>query len=109
MSSLAPCALLLAVSLAQEATLAGSPTGEPSTVNFLTGPSGSVELPPLPNLPPGAALTLIAGDLLHVTVFRQKDLELQVRVPEGGSFGYPLIDDIDATGKSVKAVEADIQ
>jgi len=107
MNSLAPCVLLLAASCAQEAMVAGRPTGEPSTVNFLTAPPGSVELPPLPKLPPAASLTLIFGDLLHVTVFRQKGLELEVRVPEGGSFGYPLID--DATDKSVKAVEADIR
>jgi polysaccharide export outer membrane protein len=64
---------------------------------------------PLPKLPPAAPLTLIAGDMLHVTVFRQKDLELEVRIPEGGSFAYPLIGDVAATGRTVKLVETDIR
>jgi hypothetical protein len=74
-------------------------------VNFLTAPPGSVELPPLPKLPLAAPLKLVARDLLHVTVFRQKDIELEVRVPEGGAFAYRYRR-VDATGNSVKAMEA---
>src|SRR5579883_2846917 len=63
-------------------------------VTFSSVPPAQMEPGPLPKLPPAAPLTLIAGDLLHITVFRQKDLELEVRVPEGGSFAYPLIGDV---------------
>jgi len=78
-------------------------------VTFSSVPPAHMEPGPLPKLPPAAPLTLIAGDLLHITVFRQKDLELEVRVPEGGSFAYPLIGDVAATGATVKIVETDIR
>lgn len=54
-------------------------------------------------------MTLAAGDLLHVTVFRQKDLELEVRIPESGEFSYPLIGEVRAAGRSSKDVEAEIR
>jgi len=62
-----------------------------------------------PRLPAPAPLTLVAGDLLHITVFRHKDLELQVRVPEGGAFAYPLIGDVKAAGRTTKDVEGEIK
>lgn len=65
--------------------------------------------PALPKLPPAAPVALVAGDLLHVTVFRQKDLELEVRVPESGAFSYPLIGDVKAAGRTSKEVEAEIK
>jgi polysaccharide export outer membrane protein len=101
--------VVVSASCAHEEAPVLRPTPEPSSVNFLTAPPGSVEPPLLPKLPPAAPLTLIPGDQLHITVFHQKDLELEVRVPEGGSFAYPLIGDVDASGRSVKAVEADIR
>jgi polysaccharide export outer membrane protein len=101
--------LLVPASCAQEEPAVHRPAGDPSSVNFLTAPPGSVEQPPMPKLPPTAPLTLVSGDLLHVTVFRQKDLELEVRIPEGGSFAYPLIGDVAATGRTVKLVETDIR
>lgn len=81
----------------------------PPGVTYSSMPPAQMEPGPLPKLPPAAPLTLIAGDLLHVTVFRQKDLELEVRVPESGSFAYPLIGDVAAGGCTVKAVETDIR
>ena len=107
MKRLLPALLMMSLSCAQEAPVVVRPAGEASTVNFLTAPPA--EPPSLPKLPPAAPLTLVAGDLLHITVFRQKDLELEVRVPEGGSFAYPLIGDVEAAGKSVKAVESDVR
>ena len=86
-----------------------APASSPGTVNFSSVPPSQMEPGPLPKLPPAAPLTLIAGDLLHITVFRQKDLELEVRVPEGGLFAYPLIGDVAATNCTVKIVETDIR
>src|SRR5437773_9173528 len=85
-----------------------SPVGE-SGMSYLSVPPPHDESAPIPKLPPAPPLTLVAGDLLHITVFRQKDLELEVRVPEGGSFAYPLIGDVQAAGKTVKIVESDIR
>jgi polysaccharide export outer membrane protein len=83
------------------------PPSEAGSTNFLSVPPPEEQA--VPKLPPASPLTLIAGDFLHITVFRQKDLELEVRIPEGGSFSYPLIGDVQAEGKTVKVVEADIR
>jgi len=50
------------------------PVPEAGAANYTSIPPAQMEPGPLPKLPPAAPLTLIAGDLLHVTVFRQKDL-----------------------------------
>jgi len=81
-----------------------SPADAPE--RFLSAPPEPQALPPLPPPPP---LTLIPGDLLHATVFRQKDLELHVRVPEGGAIAYPLIGDVPAAGRPTKDVEREIR
>ncbi len=102
--------LLLAASCAHEEPPAPARVpAEPAATNYLSAPPGSVDPPLYPKLPPAAPLTLISGDLLHITVFRQKDLELEVRIPEGGSFAYPLIGDVQAAGKSIKEVEGDLR
>jgi polysaccharide export outer membrane protein len=54
-------------------------------------------------------MTLSTGDLVHITVFRQKDLELEVRIPEGGEIAYPLIGDVKASGRTSKEVETEIK
>jgi polysaccharide export outer membrane protein len=92
----------------QESAPARLPS-EPAATNYLSAPPSSADPPLYPKLPPASPLTLIAGDVLHVTVFRQKDLELEVRIPEGGSFAYPLIGDVQAAGKTVKAVENELR
>src|SRR6185295_1579087 len=44
-------------------------------------------------------------DLLKITVFRQPDLDLEVRIPDTGSISYPLIGTVKAAGKSPAALE----
>jgi polysaccharide export outer membrane protein len=88
---------------------AGPSASAPQAATYSSVSPAQMEPGPLPKLPPAAPLTLTAGDVLHITVFRQKDLELEVRVPEGGSFAYPLIGDVMATGCTVKIVETDIR
>jgi polysaccharide export outer membrane protein len=75
---------------------------------FLSAPPPA-EPAALPKLAPPPPLTLIPGDLLRITVFRQKDLDLDVRVPEGGAFSYPLIGDVPAAGRAMKDVEREIR
>src|SRR5438105_250318 len=77
----------------------------PPTNEVIPATALKAEPGPLPKPPKATPLTLVAGDLLHITVFRQKDLELEVRIPEAGSFAYPLIGEVQAAGKSVKVVE----
>jgi polysaccharide export outer membrane protein len=86
---------------------AATPMVEGASTNFLSVPPPEEQA--IPKLPPTAPLTLISGDFLHISVFRQKDLEIEVRISEGGSFAYPLIGDVQAAGKTVKMVENDIR
>lgn len=52
--------------------------------------------------------TLASGDLLRITVYRQPDLDLEVRVPENGSISYPLIGAVQAVGRSSSTLEQEI-
>jgi polysaccharide export outer membrane protein len=52
---------------------------------------------------------LLPGDLIRITVFRQSDLDLEVRVPDTGAISYPLIGAVQAVGKSPSALERDIR
>jgi polysaccharide export outer membrane protein len=83
--------------------------GETPPPNVVSVPVAKVEPAALPKPPKAAPWTLVAGDFLHITVFRQKDLELEVRIPEGGSFAFPLIGEVQAAGKTVKIVESDLR
>ncbi len=53
--------------------------------------------------------TLISGDLLHISVHRQPDLDLEVRVPENGWINYPLIGAVQVVGGSSTALEEKIR
>jgi polysaccharide biosynthesis/export protein len=81
---------------------------EPIPAVLSSGPPPQ-EIVPIPKLSAIPPMTLSAGDLLKITVFRQKDLDLEVRVPESGDFAYPLIGDVKASGRSSKEVEQEIK
>lgn len=48
---------------------------------------------------------LAPGDLLRITVYRQADLDLEVRIPENGWISYPLIGLVQAVGTSSSALQ----
>ena len=109
-------AVLLALALAACSSGPGpaqpprAAAGEDAPPNaFLSAPPPSETPLAIPKLPPPPPVPLLSGDLLFVSVFRQKDLELEVRIPEGGSFAYPLIGEVQAAGRTIKAVEADVR
>lgn len=52
---------------------------------------------------------LIAGDVITVSVFRQPDLLLEVRIPQEGSISYPLIGSVAAAGKTTVALQKEIR
>ncbi len=78
-------------------------------------------LPPMAMIPigPSVPLTshfttksdpvLIPGDVLDITVYAEPDLQLSVRLPESGSFTYPLIGLVQAAGLSPNALETAIR
>ena len=55
-----------------------------------------------------AAYLLGPGDLLKITVFKNTDLSLDVRVSDAGSIGYPLIGAVPVSGLTLDAAEKKI-
>src|ERR1700735_670907 len=51
---------------------------------------------------------LAPGDILKITVFKNADLSLDVRVSESGAIGYPLIGSVPLKGLTLPAAEAKI-
>lgn len=84
-----------------------APDGPPIIPPFMApAPAGNGGIP---KLEPPPEPFLMAGDLLSVSVFRQPDLALEVRIPNDGSITYPLIGAVQASGKSVGALEREIR
>ncbi len=51
---------------------------------------------------------LTPGDILKISVFKNPDLSLDVRVSESGAIGYPLIGSVPVKGLTLPAAEAKI-
>jgi polysaccharide export outer membrane protein len=51
---------------------------------------------------------LAPGDILKISVFKNTDLSLDVRVSESGAIGYPLIGSVPVKGLTLPAAEAKI-
>lgn len=58
--------------------------------------------------PPGGGYTVQPGDILEVSVWKEEDLQRQVLVRPDGRFSFPLVGDIDATGKTVADLREEI-
>ena len=52
---------------------------------------------------------LLPGDLLVITVFRQPDLERELRIPQDGKITFPLIGPVPAGGKTQGELERTIR
>ncbi len=72
-------------------------------------PSLPAETPVLKGVPAIRDPRLIPGDSLKIHVFRQPDLELELRIPQSGIFSYPLIGEVQAAGKTSVDLERDIR
>lgn len=48
---------------------------------------------------------LMAGDVLQITVFRQPDLALEVRIPQDGRISFPLVGAVTAAASTPSAIE----
>src|SRR5258708_14634965 len=51
---------------------------------------------------------LAPGDILKISVFKNPDLSLDVRVSESGAIGYPLIGSVPVKGLTLPAAESKI-
>ncbi len=66
-------------------------------------------LPPPQNTRQGADQLISENDLLEVDVFQVDDLDRTVRVDSNGRISMPLIGVLQAAGKTIPAVEAELE
>jgi polysaccharide export outer membrane protein len=84
------------------------PLTEPPLVPGPVQIGSSETLTPVKSVPRPDPL-LLAGDLLTITVFRQPDLLLEVRIPQDGRVSFPLIGAVEAAGRTQADVETTIR
>ena len=91
----------------------GGPTEKPESQGLppalLTAITGDLPVASMPRSVPAPDPLLLPGDLLHITVFRQADLGLEVRIPQDGLITYPLIGPTQAAGRTTAALEQDLR
>ncbi len=83
-----------------------SPYGSTSTYGSLQTVS---VLPPPKNTRNGADQLISENDLLEIDVFQVDDLDRTVRVDSNGRISMPLIGVIQAGGKTIQAVELELE
>jgi polysaccharide export outer membrane protein len=85
------------------------PPPSPGAPAFMPpGPQGNEAVSAIKTLPRPDPL-LMAGDLLAITVFRQPDLQLEVRIPQDGRITFPLIGSVEAAGRTQADLETAIR
>jgi polysaccharide export outer membrane protein len=85
------------------------PPPSPGAPAFMPpGPQGNEAVSAIKTLPRPDPL-LMAGDLLAITVFRQPDLQLEVRIPQDGRITFPLIGSVEAAGRTQADLETTIR
>ena len=57
---------------------------------------------------PAGNYAILPGDVLEVSVWKEKDLQREVLVRPDGRFSFLLAGDVDATGKTVEDIRVDI-
>lgn len=66
-------------------------------------------LPPPENTRDGADQPIAPGDILEVDVFQVDQLDKTVQVDSNGRFSMPLVGAVEAAGKSVSALELELE
>jgi polysaccharide export outer membrane protein len=107
MKRLLPLVLCLAACGAPQDTGSRKPTDPPVLPPF--APSGSTEPLVAVKSAPKPDPLLLAGDLLVISVFRQPDLLLEVRIPQDGRISFPLIGAVEAAGRTQADLEQTIR
>jgi polysaccharide export outer membrane protein len=72
---------------------------------FAAAPAADAPPAAVPRSAPAPDPVLAPGDLLAISVFRQPDLQLEVRIPQEGKITYPLIGPVQAAGKTTAQLE----
>lgn len=91
-----------------DSTAARKTPQDPASVPAFLPPASTEPVAPVKSVPRPDPL-LIAGDLLTITVFRQPDLLLEVRIPQDGRISFPLIGSVEAAGRTQADLETTIR
>ena len=83
-------------------------SADPSSVPAFVSPASTEPMAPVKSVPRPDPL-LLPGDLLTITVFRQPDLLLEVRIPQDGRISFPLIGAVEAAGRTQADLESTIR
>lgn len=97
---------LAACSTSQDVKTPGGPetgTGDSSRLQIVP------QLPPPPNTDDGADQLIAENDLLEVDVFQVDELDREVRVDSRGSISLALIGPVEAKGRTIAQLEAEIE
>jgi polysaccharide export outer membrane protein len=81
---------------------------DPGSVPAFVSPVGAEPVAQVKSVPRPDPL-LLPGDLLTITVFRQPDLHLEVRIPQDGRITFPLIGAVEAAGRTQADLESTIR
>jgi polysaccharide export outer membrane protein len=101
--------LIVLLALAAGCSDASEPRGksappDPSSIPAFVPPASSEPAVAIKTVPRPDPL-LLPGDLLTITVFRQPDLMLEVRIPQDGRITFPLIGAVEAAGRTQADLE----
>lgn len=78
-------------------------------VLLLTACAGRVALGPLEPAPPQADYQIGAGDVVNINVWRNPEVSLSVPVRPDGKITTPLVEDLQAAGKTSTQLARDIE
>jgi polysaccharide biosynthesis/export protein len=95
------------------ATVLASPSSGSSTVEYkaapkVTAPAKAVEAFTASATPGNTAYKVGALDVLDVSVFKAPELSKSVQVADSGTINLPLIEDVQAVGRTAQEIERDI-
>src|SRR5688572_32707099 len=91
---------------------AGAPRGgneQPPQAFIPTSVPSGTPLTPIPANLPAPDPLLMAGDLLQIAVFRQPEMDQEIRIPQDGQITVPLIGAVQAAAKTSGLVEQEIR
>lgn len=71
-------------------------------------PPGKASVACLSSMPGASDFHIGAGDVLHISVWNNKDLERTVTVRPDGMISFPLLDDIPAAGSTTRQLKAKV-
>ena len=77
-----------------------------TAVALLSAPGAFADAAEQDTTPP--AYHIQPGDVLHVSVWKEQDLQAEVLVRPDGAFSFPLAGDVDTRGQSVEDLRAEL-